>query len=179
MTQVWDPLLRLLHWGLVGAVSIAWASTLHIGVPGAWHETAGFVAMGCVGVRLLWGFVGPRHARFGDFVRRPDVTWAYALEVTHGRAPRHIGHNPLGAWMVLTLLGWVGCLTGVGWLQTTDRFWGSETLEWVHTGLAWGLLGLIALHVAGALLTSVHQGENLVMSMIHGRKRPPAPGDID
>lgn len=179
MTRVWDPLVRLLHWTLLGAIVIAWTSTLHIGVPGAWHETAGFVAMACVALRLLWGFAGPRHARFSSFVRGPRLTWTYTRQVREGHAPRHIGHNPLGAWMVLALLSTVGALTFIGWLQTTDRYWGSEALEDVHTVLAWALLPLIGLHVAGVLLTSVHQRENLVESMIHGRKRPPEPGDID
>lgn len=179
MTRVWDPLVRLLHWSLLGAIVIAWTSTLHIGVPGAWHETAGYVAMSCVGLRLVWGFVGPRHARFASFVRSPAFTWSYARQVRRGRAPRHIGHNPLGAWMVLALLIDVASLTVVGWLQTTDRYWGSELLEVVHTTLAWSLLALIGLHVAGVLLTSVHQRENLVRSMIDGRKPAPGPGDID
>lgn len=179
MTRVWDPLVRALHWTLLGAIAIAWTSTLHMGVPGGWHETAGFVAMGCVALRLLWGFVGPRHARFSSFMRGPRSTCTYASQVARGQAPRHIGHNPLGAWMVISLLLTVASLTVVGWLQTTDRYWGSEALEVVHTTLAWSLLPLIGLHVVGVLLTSVHQRENLVRSMIHGRKRPPAEGDID
>ena len=145
----------------------------------AWHETAGFVAMACVGVRLIWGFVGPRHARFSSFLRGASVTWSYARRVQQGDAPRHIGHNPLGAWMVMVLLLDIGSLTVVGWLQTTDRYWGSEPLEVVHTALAWSLLPLIGLHVAGVLLTSLHQRENLVHSMVHGRKPAPGPGDID
>jgi cytochrome b len=179
MTRVWDPLVRLLHWGLVGAIVIAWTSTLHIGVPGAWHETAGYVAMACVTLRLVWGVIGPRHARFASFLKGPVRTWVYAKQVCQGLAPRHIGHNPLGAWMVIALLFDVASLTVVGWLQTTDRYWGSEALEVVHTTLAWSLLPLVGLHVAGVLLTSVHQRENLVHSMFHGRKPAPGPGDID
>lgn len=179
MKRVWDPLVRLLHWSLLCAIVIAWTSTLHIGVPGAWHETAGFVAMGSVSLRLLWGFAGPRHARFSSFVRSPRATWSYTRQLRRGQAPRHMGHNPLGAWMVIVLLLVVGALTFFGWLQTTDRFWGSETLEVVHTTLAWALLPLIGLHVAGVVLTSSHQRENLVQSMWHGRKRAPGPGDID
>lgn len=179
MTRVWDPLVRLLHWALLGAIVTAWTSTLHIGVPGAWHETAGFVAMGCVALRLVWGFVGPRHARFSSFLQGPTATLAYLRLMCRGQAPRHIGHNPLGAWMVIALLLTVGILTFTGWLQTTDAFWGSEPLETVHTALAWGLLALIALHVSGVVHTSLQQRENLVRAMLHGRKRPHEPGDVD
>ena len=76
--------------------------------------------------------------------------------------------------MVLALLLNVAGIVLTGWLQTTDRYWGSEPLEWVHTTLAWGLLGLIALHVGGVVLTSRHQGENLVKAMVDGRKMPPS-----
>lgn len=179
MSRVWDPLVRLLHWTLLGSITIAWTSTLHIGVPGAWHETAGLVAMACVTLRVLWGFVGPRHARFSSFLRGVKATWSYTRQVHDGQAPRHVGHNPLGAWMVIALLLTVGTLTFVGWLQTTDRYWGSESLEEAHTFLAWALLPLIGLHVAGVVLTGMHQRENLVKAMIDGRKRPPGPGDID
>jgi cytochrome b len=179
MNRVWDPLVRLLHWTLVGAVTIAWTSTLHIGVPGHWHEIAGFVAMGAVALRVLWGFVGPRHARFASFVRGPAPTFSYLKQMSRGQAPRYIGHNPLGGWMVVALLLTVGAITFTGWLQTTDEFWGSETLETVHTVLAWGLLALIALHVMGVVHTSAHQRENLVRAMLNGRKRPQQTGDVD
>lgn len=179
MTPVWDPLVRLLHWTLVAAITVAWTSTLHIGVPGPWHETAGFVAMGSVMLRVLWGFVGPRHARFSSFVRGPAPTLSYLKLMGQGQAPRHIGHNPLGGWMVVALLLTVGTITFTGWLQTTDAFWGSESLETIHTWLAWGLLALIALHVAGVVHTSLHQRENLVQAMLHGRKRHQQAGDVD
>lgn len=176
---VWDAAVRLLHWTLVGAIATAWTSTLDIGVPPDWHEASGYTAMGCVALRLLWGMVGSRHARFADFVRGPRTTWRYTVQVLRGVAPRHIGHNPLGGWMVLALLLNVAGITLTGWLQTTDRYWGSEPLEWVHTTLAWGLLGLIALHVAGVVLTSRHQRENLVKAMVDGRKMPPSAHDVD
>lgn len=171
---VWDAAVRVLHWTLASAITVAWASTLDIGVPPDWHECAGYTALACVGLRLLWGVIGSHHARFASFVRGPRTTWRYALQVRQGTAPRHIGHNPLGDWMVVALLLTVGAITVTGWLQTTDRHWGSEPLEQVHTTLAWGLLGLIALHVAGVVLTSRHQRENLVKAMVDGRKMPPS-----
>ena len=76
---VWDAAVRLLHWTLVGAIATAWTSTLDIGVPADWHERAGYTAMGCVALRLLWGFFGSPHARFADFVRGPRSTWRYAV----------------------------------------------------------------------------------------------------
>lgn len=173
---VWDPLVRLLHWTLLGAVTTAWCSTLHIGIPSRWHEPAGYTALACLALRLIWGVVGSRHARFGDFVCAPRPTSRYAAQVLRGRARRYLGHNPLGGWMVLALLACIAALTTSGWLQTTDRYWGSEALETVHTTLAWSLLGLVALHVTGVVFTSHAHRENLVRAMITGRK-PAASGD--
>jgi cytochrome b len=180
---VWDPLVRLLHWTLLSAVAIAWCSTLHIGVPSRWHEPAGYTAMACLAIRLVWGlpwrFASSRHARFADFVAGPITTARYAAQVLRGQAPRYLGHNPLGGWMVLALLACIGALTGTGWLQTTDRYWGSELLETVHTTLAWSLLGLVGLHVAGVVFTSHAHRENLVRAMFTGRKPAASGDDVD
>ncbi len=170
---VWDKAVRFLHWTLAGAIAVAWTSTLGIGVPASWHENAGYTALACVALRAGWGFVGSSHARFSAFMRGLRPTWRYAQQAWRGTAPRHIGHNPLGGWMALALWFTVASIAVTGWLQTTDRYWGSETLELVHTTLAWSLLGLIALHVAGVLHTSRQQRENLVRAMLDGRKMPP------
>jgi cytochrome b len=179
---VWDGLVRLLHWSLVGAVTTAWLATLHLGI-GSWHEPAGYVALAAVGTRLVWGLLArgasaARYARFTQFVHGPRTVWAYTRDVLAHREARHLGHNPLGGWMVLALLAWVAAIGTTGWLQTTDRYWGSELLELVHTLLAWSLLGLIALHVAGVVFTSLRHRENLVKAMWTGRKMPPSGDDV-
>ena len=173
---VWDWQVRLLHWSLALSVLAAWLTS----EGGArWHEWVGYVSLACIAVRLVWGFAGSRHARFADFVQSPSATLAYARQVAAGSEPRHVGHNPLGGWMILALL-LVAALTGLsGWLYTTDAYWGVEWVEEVHEVLAEGLLVLIALHVAGVIFSSRRHRENLVASMLHGRKRPAASGDVD
>lgn len=173
--KVWDPLVRVLHWSLVASVAAAWITSE---VGRRWHEPIGWFVLGVVGVRLLWGLVGPHHARFTGFLRGPRAVQAYAAAVLRGRAPRHVGHNPLGGWMIVALLLTLLAVGGTGWLMTTDAFFGSELVEEVHEALANGLLGLVALHVAGVVVTGWHQGENLARAMWTGRKRPPAPGDV-
>lgn len=168
--RVWDPAVRLAHWALVLSIAISWISTLGWGLSWDLHEPAGYVAAGVVGLRLLWGWLGSAHARFGDFVRGPGAVWSYTRDVFKGREPHYIGHNPLGGWMVLALLTMVSATAGTGWLLTTDRFWGSETMAEVHHFLAWSLLGLIALHLGGVLFTSRRQRENLVAAMVTGHK---------
>jgi cytochrome b len=165
---VWDVPVRLMHWGLVAAVAVAWFSgeeTLDR------HEWAGYAALSIVASRLVWGRIGSPRARFSDFMRSPRAVIAYAAALRRHAEPRYIGHNPLGGWMVAALLFNL-ILVGVsGWMYTLDAFWGLAWLEWSHRILAWSLIVLIALHVAGVAFSSWRHRENLVASMINGRKR--------
>ena len=174
--RVWDPVVRFGHWLLVSAVVIAWF-TRHVG--GSWHEIVGYVSLAVVGGRLLWGAVGSRHARFRDFLETPRDTLGYARQVWHRREPRHLGHNPLGGYMVVALVVTVIVVGASGWLYTTDRFWGIAWVEALHLWSTYTLFGLAALHVAGVLYASFRHRENLVAAMIHGRKRGgnDVPGD--
>jgi cytochrome b len=166
--RVWDPLVRIGHWSLVVTVALAWL-TRH--GPGRWHEWLGYAALVVIAVRIAWGCWAPGHARFAHFVRSPAETLSYAKQMISGHEPRHIGHNPLGAWMILALLITVALTGATGWLYTTDRFWGVEWVETLHATLADVLLWLAALHLAGVLYTSLRHRENLIAAMIHGRKR--------
>lgn len=176
--KVWDGLVRLLHWLLVLSLALAWISTLGWGLRTA-HEPAGYVALAVVVLRVVWGFTGSRHARFARFLQPPKVVCRYAQQLKSGAAPRYIGHNPLGGWMVVVLLAVVGALGITGWLYTTDYFWGAAWLDQLHSALAWALLALIAGHLGGVLVASYRHGENLVSAMFSGRKPAPAPGDIE
>lgn len=172
---VWDIAVRAGHWCLVAFMTLSWVTG---GMSGELHEWLGLVPLAVVSLRLLWGWVGPRHARFSQFVRGPAETWAYARAVWAHRAPRHVGHNPLGGWMVVALLGGVGATALTGWLFTTDWLWGYAWLETLHATLAWGTLGLVVLHVAGVIHSSRAHRESLVAAMWHGRKRAPEPNDV-
>jgi cytochrome b len=147
---------------------LAW-TTRHGG--GRWHEWFGHAACAIVALRLLWGLVGPRYARFAQFLRSPAATLGYARQVFARSEPRHLGHNPLGGWMVVLLLTAVALTVVSGWLYTTDEFWGVQWIEALHGASSDALLALATLHVAGVLFTSARQRENLVAAMIHGRKR--------
>jgi cytochrome b len=173
--RVWDPLLRLLHWLLAACVVAAWLTRAGWG---KWHEWIGYATLVLVALRLVWGWIGPRHARFTQFVRSPSATLAYARQVVAGRELRHIGHNPLGGWMIVALLAVTALAAASGWLYVTDAYWGDERVEDLHEALAIALLALAALHVLGVVAASLRHRENLVASMIHGRKRAPADDDV-
>jgi cytochrome b len=180
--KVWDRAVRSLHWGLAVAVVAAWLTGGLAGLQHEVHELAGYVAGAVVLARLAWGGVwgraGSRFARFSQFVRGPAVTWAYLKEVAKGSATRHLGHNPLGGWMVVLLLSCVAALSITGILYTTDWLWGYEWLYRLHAVLGWLILALVALHLLGVLFTSGQHGENLVRAMITGDKPEPKDRDI-
>jgi cytochrome b len=175
---VWDRAVRILHWVLVGAVALSAASTL---VFFSVHQPAGYVALAAVLIRCVWGCSGaPRtsYSRFAQFIRGPRATSRYLRQLARNREPRYIGHNPLGGWMVIALMVCVTGLAITGWLYTTDALWGNETVEDFHRALAWTMLALVAMHVAGVVFTSFRHRENLVASMFSGKKREPRDADI-
>lgn len=165
--KVWDPLVRLLHWSL--AACIFGAYLVEDGDTA--HRVLGYLALGLVVTRVAWGFVGSPHARFRDWVRGPRAVRAYLRERLAGTSRRRLGHNPAAGIMMLGLLATVVLVGVTGWMQTLDAFWGVEWVEDLHAVLAWSLLGLIGLHVAAAVVESLHYRENLIAAMVHGRKR--------
>ena len=173
--KVWDRFVRTAHWTLVASVFAAWL-TRHAG--GRWHEWLGYAAVAVVLARLTWGWLGPGYARFAQFVRAPAATLRYAGPVLVHAEPRYLGHNPLGAYMIVALVTTVVLVTASGWLSITDAYWGVEWVAELHEGLSDFLLALIALHVSGVAFSSLRHRENLVAAMLHGRKRAPADGDI-
>jgi len=165
--RIWSLPVRLLHWSLAGCVAIAWL-TPH--GPSWLHDGAGYAVLGLIGARIVIGVLGQRSERFSSFAFDWRKTLDYAHRMFAGREPRYLGHNPLGSWMIFSLLA-TSLAAGVsGWLYTTDRFWGVAWVEAVHGRFADLLLVLVGCHVAGVLVTSIRQGENLVAAMIHGRK---------
>ena len=166
--KVWDPFVRAFHWSLASLFLLAYVTgdemeTVHI--------AAGYTIAGLLALRILWGFVGPRYARFSNFVRSPRAVLTYARDVVLLRAPRYLGHNPAGGAMVVALIVMLigTCITG--YMMTTDVYWGARSVEEVHEVLANLTVGLIVLHVIGVLVASFEHRENLVKAMITGRKR--------
>ena len=169
--RVWDPFVRLFHWSLVGLFAVAFltgdeSDRLHIAV--------GYAIGGLIALRILWGFVGSRHARFADFVSGPRQTASYLRDVVRQKARRYLGHNPAGGVMIVALLLMLVGTSISGYLLTTGAYWGSKAAEEAHEIFANLTVGLIVLHVIGVLAASVLHRENLVQAMITGRKREQA-----
>ncbi|WP_421932478.1 cytochrome b/b6 domain-containing protein [Phenylobacterium sp.] len=173
--RVWDPVVRLFHWSLAVSFAVAWLTAED------WedlHYAAGYAAAVLIGFRLVWGLVGPRYARFSQFVRNPGDTARYVGAILRGREPRYLGHNPAGGLMILALLSTLSATALTGWMYTQDAFWGAEWVEELHEGAATLTLGLVALHIAGVIVASLRHRENLVRAMVTGRKRAPQATDV-
>jgi cytochrome b len=166
---VWDPFVRVFHWLLVAGFAANYFELVREGKLA--HQVIGYVVLGLVAARILWGFVGPRHAQFSSFIARPSEVLQYIGDMLAHRSRRHVGHNPAGAAMVLALLA-AAILVGLtGWLSTTDWFFGSDFMEEAHEILANLMLALAGLHILGVIHASWRHRENLVKSMVTGRKR--------
>lgn len=166
--KVWDPFVRIFHWTLVICFVIAYATGDEIERV---HVAAGYTIAGLLAIRIVWGFVGPRYARFSNFVRPPREVIAYLRDLMTLRAPRYIGHNPAGGAMIVALLVALAGTCATGYMITTDAYWGSKLVEHIHEFLANLTVGLVVAHVLGVLIASFEHRENLVASMISGRKR--------
>jgi cytochrome b len=168
MARVWDPLVRFFHWSLVLSFAVAWLSANRIEMLHMW---AGYAAGGLVAMRLVWGFVGTRHARFTDFVRHPATVLGYLRDILRGTESRHLGHNPAGGAMVIALLIGVAGMAVTGWMMYTDTYYGVDWVAQLHWLIAHAVLLLIFLHIGGVALASIRHRENLVRAMVTGAKR--------
>jgi len=179
--RVWDLPVRLMHWTLVFAVAGAWATQELEGDWFNYHLWCGYVVLLVAATRIVWGFLGTRHARFADFVRGPGAVLAYARSMLGKQPARYAGHNPLGALMVLALLAMLimQAVTGLfanDQIMSTGPLYGyvtgstSDQLTTIHKQLFDLLLVAIALHVTAALVYLFVKHDNLILPMITGRK---------
>ena len=200
--RVWDPLVRVFHWGLVAAFATAWLTADEVQ---SVHEVAGYTVAGLIAFRLIWGFAGSRYARFAQFVKGPGATLAYLGSMLRGKERRYLGHNPVGAAMIMALMLTLSGTAFTGWLmaepdrvamlptlpQIVSPAWADDDrdeygegreiegpLKEVHETMANLMLLLVAAHVGGVVLASIRHRENLARAMITGEKRAPEPGDI-
>lgn len=99
--RVWDPLIRAFHWCLLLGFTVAYLSGDEENVL---HIYSGYLILGLLVFRLLWGIVGTRYARFSNFVYSPGVTIAYIKDLVTAHPKRYLGHNPAGGAMIVVLL---------------------------------------------------------------------------
>lgn len=171
---VWDIFVRVTHWTVAGLVL---AELTIFDEDWAVHRWAGYAVLALVGLRLVWGLIGTRHARFSAFPPSLDAARAYLAGLLRGMQTLHLSHNPLGALMAYNL--WASliavCVTGI--LMTTRSFWGVGLVEDLHEVIANWVTVSVVLHVAGVVFDTWYSKINLVRAMITGQKEIPGPGE--
>jgi len=165
---VWDMPVRVFHWLLalsfVGAYITAESERWRL-----LHVTLGYTMAGLIAFRVLWGFIGTRHARFSDFLRGPRAVTRYFGALLRGRPEHHVGHNPAAALAIVAMMVLTGVIAASGWATYNDV--GGDWLEEVHEAAANVMLGIVGIHIAGVLLSSWLHHENLTAAMLTGRKQ--------
>jgi cytochrome b len=175
---VWDPFVRIFHWTLVAAFTVAYL----IEEPLTVHVWAGYVVGALVLVRIIWGFFGSGHARFSDFAYSPAEVLSYLRDMIASHAKRYSGHSPGGAAMVFALLLFLAATVVTGLIVYGGEHQAGplagmfskatgEAVEEAHELFANVTLALVFFHLVGVAFASFAHRENLVRAMITGYKR--------
>ena len=158
----WDPFIRVFHWSVVTGVVLDYWFLEGGDEP---HEWVGYAVLALVGLRILWGFLGPANARFVSFVTGPGSV-AANLKEPAGHHRDHSGHSPAGGWMILLLLVLLIAAGVTGWMQELDRFWGEEWVQDLHEYVSHGLVVAASVHVLAVLWLQLRYKLPLVQRML-------------
>jgi cytochrome b len=173
--RTWDLPTRLFHWTLVGlfvgAFTVASVVDEH-GPSFHVHMLLGLILMAAVAFRLVWGFVGSRHARFRDFLYSPSALLAYLKDALARRDRPTAGHNPGSSWAIYGMVLLPLLLVTTGILSQPKN----DLVGDIHGVLGKVMLAAVIAHLAGLAFHTWRHRENIALSMVTG-KRPGQPGD--
>ena len=170
--RVWDLPTRLFHWSLATSFVIAFVTAESEKLRDI-HVVAGYTLAGLIAFRLLWGFVGGGYSRFAEFLPTPRTIVDYIKSLMDGRPQHYVGHNPAGAVAIFLLLGFGIAAAGSGWAVYEDM--GGHFMEELHEGASNGMMAIVAIHIAGVIVSSWLHRENLILAMITGWKKMRTP----
>jgi cytochrome b len=178
---IWDLPVRLFHWVLVVQVVFSIITAKIGGNLMVWHVRSGYAILALLVFRILWGFMGGQTARFAAFVHRPGRVIGYARHLLQPADQPHAGHNPLGGWMVVLMLGLL-VTQAVSGLFADDEIATTGPLAahasarivgWMsklHALNSNALLILVALHIFAILAYLLVKKDNLIRPMLTGKK---------
>ncbi len=194
----WDPVVRLSHWLIAAAVII---NGLISEPGGTIHIWIGWIAMAVLVIRLVWGVIGPREARFTAFLPDPRAAVSHLFSLLRGKPKEYPSHNPAGTIMVYALWACLAAVIATGLILTDAKTpitiakeraaveqgdWSvlagddegeepaedsGEIVKAIHETAANLMLILALVHVAGVAAESYALRRNLVRPMIKGPPR--------
>jgi cytochrome b len=192
--RVWDLPTRIFHWLMAALVVTSFATGKTGGNWMSLHMLSGYALLSLLLFRLAWGAIGGRYARFASFVRSPSAVWRYWTDLIRDRAPRYLGHNPMGGWSVVAMLAALMLQAVTGLFSTDDIFTEGPLYPLVSKAASDGLTRihllnqniiviLVALHLAAVLFYWIVKKDNLIVPMITGVKAwhqeaPPSGGNL-
>jgi cytochrome b len=165
---VWDFPVRVFHWLLVISFAGAWL-TSESEAQQLIHYAFGYSACALILFRIVWGIVGTRHARFTDFIKGPTATWQHIKSLLVGRQYSGVGHNPVGALVMILLMILILLIDLTGYWIVKGVL--GEFMSGAHEAISNLALGFVLIHVTAAIIMSFLQKENLVRSMFNGLKQ--------
>jgi cytochrome b len=185
--RAWDLPTRVFHWSLVTLLLCAYLSFRFSEALGdntmKWHRYNGYGVLVLLVWRVLWGFVGSSTSRWSAFIRWPWVAAVYAWDLLRGRDRHYLGHNPLGSWMILAVLGVVAAQATLGLftVEHNDAYWGplyklvgearQKELSGLHLRVFYYvLLPLLAAHITANVLYGAVKKDPLIRAMVTGTK---------
>jgi cytochrome b len=166
--MVWDMPVRVFHWLLVICFAGAWLSSESERLAMI-HYAFGYTACLLVLIRLVWGVIGTRYARFRQFLKGPKAVLGHFMAMLRGHPHHDVGHNPAGGLVMFALMLLILLIGFTGYLTVKD-FLGNFASE-MHESVASLALGLVILHIIAAIGMSVIERQNLVRSMLTGKKK--------
>lgn len=169
---IWDLPTRLFHWMLAGSFFLAFTIGYFVDDDSplfSLHMLAGASMAMMVLLRIIWGFVGSRYAKFSSFAFGPVEILAYIKGVLGSGGKRYLGHNPGSSLAIWAMLALTLVLASTGALMSIY-----EIFEEIHEIAAYALLAVVGTHVLGVIVHTLKHRENITLSMIHGHKDGPA-----
>ncbi len=164
---VWNLPVRVFHWLLVVSFAGAWL-TAESEAQQMIHYAFGYTACGLVLFRIIWGLIGTRYARFTQFIKGPSKSTHHIKSLLNRQQDRELGHNPVGALTMVLLMVLVLLLGLTGYWIVKDLL--SELVGDAHEIIASLAMAVVTVHIAAAILMSFFQKENLIKSMVTGKK---------
>lgn len=171
-TKVYDLPTRLFHWLFAGLFLSAFfiAKVIDDDSPSySYHMLLGLILGMIVVLRIIWGFVGSKYARFSSFALKPNYLIHYFKQLMSGKTARTLGHNPASSWAALIMMALAIGLGLTGYLMTSGV--NKEVFEDIHELLANTFIIVAIAHVAGVILHSVRHKDWIALSMISGKKQ--------